>query len=81
MTLIRPADRQRFTEAEWASINVWFALSSSATCACCGEPLAQLEDGRVQVPGSVGVGFASRIADEIMRYVSLPLMVVVNAAR
>jgi len=31
--------------------------------------------------GSIGVGFATHLADEIRRYVSRPLTVIVSAAR
>ncbi len=81
MTLICPADRPRFSESDWIDLNVWFAVSSSTRCPCCGEPLARLEDGRVRVMGSIGVGFATHLADEIRRYVSRPLTVIVSAAR
>ena len=78
MTLICRADRRRFTDTERASLHSWLERSPLAVCSCCGEPLAEIAERSILVQGSIGVGFAARLADEIGRIVPRPLIVVVR---
>lgn len=80
MTAIRPANRRAFSSAECQAVKVWLAESPEAICPCCGDPLAHVELGRVLVPGSIGFGFAARLAEGIERVVRRPLLVVVSVA-
>lgn len=79
MTCICPADDGCFTHAERRRLSDWLATAPSAVCSCCGEPLARIDRRGVLVPGSIGTGFATRLANEIRAIVSRPLMVVVRA--
>lgn len=81
MTVICPADSSRFSESDWLDLNVWLAISPTTTCPCCGELLVRLEDGRVQVTGAIGLAYATRLANEIGRFVNRPVAVVVRAGR
>ncbi len=75
MTVICPAEADRFSESEWIDVNVWAAMSSSVRCPCCGDPLIHLEAGIVEVRGAIGMDYAMHLAAEIGSRICRPLAV------